>query len=215
MNASTKTSKSKKSRGFTLVEMLVVIGMIGALAGISFPVYKSIQRKVEKQQEDMFFTSIERAVDNFETEYNYLPYTTAAYPSGSQLIAGEGVWYWAAAYGGESRDILGILMGFGNNTCNFKSIAFLDEVREAEGNGPHAAPGPSGYSNGIVINESAGTATLYNSMGMHYAFRVDYDMDGTIENPFDSTDQISGKRFIWYTPEQASWGAPWKTSFPN
>jgi prepilin-type N-terminal cleavage/methylation domain-containing protein len=215
MKAKTNVSKAKSRRGFTLVEMLVVISMIAALAGVSFPVYRSIQKKVEKQQEEMFFASIERAVDNFETEYNYLPYATAAYPAGSQLISGEGVWYWAAAYGGETEDILGMLMGFGNNTSNFKSIAFLEGVPEAEGNGPHAAPGPSGYRNGIVINESAGTATLYNSYGMHYAFRVDYDMDGTIENPFDNTDQISGKRFIWYTPEQASWGAPWRTSFPN
>ena len=40
MKAKTNVSKAKSRRGFTLVEMIVVIGMIAALAGISFPVYK-------------------------------------------------------------------------------------------------------------------------------------------------------------------------------
>ena len=53
MKAKTNVSKAKSRRGFTLVEMLVVIGMIAALAGISFPVYRSIQKKVEKQQLEM------------------------------------------------------------------------------------------------------------------------------------------------------------------
>ena len=53
MKAKTNVSKTKSRRGFTLVEMLVVIGMIAALAGISFPVYRSIQKKVEKQQLEM------------------------------------------------------------------------------------------------------------------------------------------------------------------
>ncbi len=57
MKAKTNVSKTKSRRGFTLVEMLVVIGMIAALAGISFPVYRSIQKKVEKQQVEMMYTS--------------------------------------------------------------------------------------------------------------------------------------------------------------
>ena len=60
MKAKTNVSKAKSRRGFTLVEMLVVIGMIAALAGISFPVYKSIQKKVEKQQLQMMLNSLER-----------------------------------------------------------------------------------------------------------------------------------------------------------
>ena len=74
MKAKTHLSQTKSRGGFTLVEMLVVIGMIAALAGISFPVYRSIQKKVEKQQVVMMYNASMRAVDNFETEYNYLPY---------------------------------------------------------------------------------------------------------------------------------------------
>ena len=80
MKAKTHLSQAKSRGGFTLVEMLVVIGMIAALAGISFPVYRAIQKKVEKQQLQMMYSSVERAVDNFETEYNYLPYVGALIP---------------------------------------------------------------------------------------------------------------------------------------
>ena len=52
MKAKTHLSQNKSRGGFTLVEMLVVISMIAALAGISFPVYRSIQKKVEKQSEN-------------------------------------------------------------------------------------------------------------------------------------------------------------------
>ena len=84
MKAKTHLSQAKSRGGFTLVEMLVVIGMIAALAGISFPVYRGIQKKVEKQQFIMI-TAIDNAVENFETEYNYLPHV-AAYPGGDASL---------------------------------------------------------------------------------------------------------------------------------
>ena len=127
MKAKTNVSKAKSRRGFTLVEMIVVIGMIAALAGISFPVYKGIQKKVERQQFEMALASIERAVDNYETEYNYLP--TAG---GADNWDGEHLSTVA-----QMTTFITILAGAESvaNPVNFKGISFLDGTPEAKAQG--------------------------------------------------------------------------------
>jgi prepilin-type N-terminal cleavage/methylation domain-containing protein len=160
MNASTKTSHSKESRGFTLVEMLVVIGMIAALAGVSFPVYKSIQRKVEKQQFEMMLTSLERAFVNFETEYNYLPYTGPNYPAVD--AAGAGILKDDAI----DPIITALVAPEGAlANCNFKKIRFFE-------------------SDSVVV--TAGVASLVNAWGARYErMAIDYDRDGEIIYPYN------------------------------
>ena len=193
MKAKTHLSQVKSRGGFTLVEMLVVISMIAALAGISFPVYRSIQKKVEKQQTQMFYASIERAVDNFESEYNHLPYSGSSYPTEDNTL------FWANPL---LSQVFGVLLGV-ESTQNFKKIEFLEPVL-AEGSGPAAAPGPAGYKNGFVIDESAGTAVLYNAYGIHYAGCIDHDLDGeTYCNTLPET--VTGKKIILWTPNFAAW----------
>jgi len=163
MKAKTNVSKAKSRRGFTLVEMLVVIGMIAALAGISFPVYKSIQAKVDKQRLEMDINALERAVDNFVLEYNYMPYIGTAYPAADDDYTGA-----------EVTSLFTVLVGLPNaaHTANFKQIEFF-EAREAKG-------GPGNYSDGLII--SGNTAQYYLPWGGReiYFMRLDHSMDGII-----------------------------------
>ena len=148
MKAKTHLSQNKSRGGFTLVEMLVVIGMIAALAGISFPVYKSIQKKVERTQYNMMVSGISRAVENFELEYNYLPD-----PGGAA----------SAGMGGDCHlntdalrtQFITILVGQ-EGAVNFKKIRFF-ECNEAKG-------GPGNYHSGIVDNGN-GTSSFYSPWG--------------------------------------------------
>jgi hypothetical protein len=136
--------------------------MIAALAGISFPVYRSIQKKVEKQQFTMDMDAQARAVENFETEYNYLPYV-GAYPANPDTpIDGAG---------GGATAFFTILVG-GESTVNFKSIKFL-EAREAK-------PLGAGYANGLHTAAN-GNTSYYTPHGTEYfRMQLDYDNDGEI-----------------------------------
>ena len=191
------------SRGFTLIELLVVIGIIATLGAISFPVYTGMKKKMDKQELKMMYNSIEIAVENFETEYNYLPYAQAAYPAADSIYN----------HIGSTMDILtGMLMGL-ESTKNFKQIKFL-ELKDAEGSGPHAAPGPAGYRDGVV-DMNDGTARLYNSNGLIYAARIDHNLDGEIAHPFGG-EVINGYKIVLYSPLSA-WALPysdWIASFP-
>ena len=180
--------------------MLVVVGMIASLAAISFPVYRGVQKKVENQQFVMMINSIERSVDDFETEYNYLPYVGSAYPNA------DNQYYWLSDH---NAIFLGILMGL-ENSCNFKKIKFL-ELKDAKGTGPAAAPGPAGYTDGVVIDGTK--ATLYNGLGMHYVYRLDHDLNGEIADAripgFPTNAQmVSGYKILIHTCGSTTWSKP-------
>ncbi|MDB4055577.1 type II secretion system GspH family protein, partial [Akkermansiaceae bacterium] len=180
MKAKTHLSQAKSRGGFTLVEMLVVIGMIATLAGISFPVYKSIQKKVDKQKLEMIFTGVERAVDDFETEYNHLPHIGSSYPATTDNVqTGDAGTIIGKDFNGSATmtqffTVLSSPSG-AVASCNFKKIKFF-ETAQAKG-------GPGNYSNGLVDNGN-GTVTLYDPYGFEFTFaRVDYNMDGILGRP--------------------------------
>ena len=182
MKAKTHLSQVKSRGGFTLVEMLVVISMIAALAGISFPVYRSIQKKVERQQFEMALASIERAVDNYETEYNYLP--TAG---GADNWDGEHLSTVA-----QMTTFITVLAGAESvaNPVNFKGISFLDGTPEAKAQG-------GGFASGFHTNAN-GSVSFYLPWGTQFKHLViDSDYDEMFRLPFiTTTHKLPGKRII-------------------
>jgi prepilin-type N-terminal cleavage/methylation domain-containing protein len=207
MKAKTHLSQNKSRGGFTLVEMLVVISMIAALAGISFPAYRSIQKRVDKQQVLMMYSSVERAVDNFETEYNYLPYIGAAYPASTTDVQnGDAVMYGGDPWGGKTdiTNMMTTLVGLDGN-LNFKKIRFLECQQ--------ATPFGSSYKNGLHDNGN-NTVTLYDSFGYEFVFmKLDYNGDGIQSQPLaggDPSQNVTGKKIIMVSVGQdGAWGGPY------
>ena len=63
----------KNSRGFTLVELLTVIAIIGILAAIAFPAIGGMQTAAKKAQSKQMFNQIETALNYYKGEYGYYP----------------------------------------------------------------------------------------------------------------------------------------------
>jgi prepilin-type N-terminal cleavage/methylation domain-containing protein len=178
--------QAKSRRAFTLVEMLVVIGMIAALAGISFPVYNAINNKVAKQQLLITMNAIEVAVNNFETEYTYLPFVGETYPTGDIDQSNN---YGLGSGGSAEIDAFyTVLAGTQGTPANYKEIKFL-EINEPKGT-------PGNYKDGLLVNND-GSVVLYNPWGNRYeVVSLDTDLDGEVHTHMDWNVIIRGKRIL-------------------
>ena len=163
----------QKHKGFTLVELLVVIAIIAVLAAIATPVTVRTIVKAKITKSKTVCTALAGAVDNFETEYNYLPFGEGEPPTQDNDAPIRSDDHLMAVLAGVEEDL------------NFKQIRFF-ETAEASGN-----------KDGMVIDKSAQIATLYDPWGELYYIFMDYDLDGGVDHPFDEGATISGNSAVF------------------
>ena len=64
-----------KRKNFTVIELLIVIGIIALLAALMFPVMQLVKNKAKALKAKSMATSICAAVDQYELDYGVIPYT--------------------------------------------------------------------------------------------------------------------------------------------
>lgn len=62
-----------RRRGFTLVEMLVVIGIIAILAGIAVPAISAVRTRSQVSATEAFFDQLGLAIEQYKTEFGDYP----------------------------------------------------------------------------------------------------------------------------------------------
>ena len=150
-----------RTGAFTLIELLVVIVIITILAGLSFPVYQSVQNSTKKTQAKYDVTQIVTAVNAFYTEYGRYPITTTV-ATDAAATYGQGATSSSTVFG----DLRGKI-----TALNTRQIVFISPAEDAAQLKPKRKIGSDGQ--------------FFDPWGSAYLLRMDADYDNEVANPYD------------------------------
>ena len=79
------TMRTKSNQAFTLIELLMVIAIIGILAGILIPTVGSVRKQANIAASKSQISQYVNAIQMFKGEYGYYPFSDAQADSGANV----------------------------------------------------------------------------------------------------------------------------------
>ena len=172
-----------RQAAYTLVELLVVIGIIAVLASLAFSATRAVLGNAYKMQTKTQLASLQNAVNEYYTQYNRMPGSGKA---DETVRLNQGT------------DLLAILLGdvSGPDSANPAGICFLPTT-----------PAKSGR-NGL-LDQGEGRLSLLDHWGNPLFLILDRDKDGRVPNPDAKNEEISISRAApqWLRTSAAAFSA--------
>lgn len=79
--------KIHNTRAFTLIELLMVIAIIGILAGILIPTVGAVKKQANIAASKSQLSNYVKAIQMFKSEYSYYPFSAAQVDGGTTITA--------------------------------------------------------------------------------------------------------------------------------
>ncbi len=159
------------SRGFTLVELLVVLAILASLAAIAIPVSKSMLNKGKVTETKMRMQELESAISAYNDDNGHLPHPDGNYPTSENVSATD------------LTEIVTILLNLedGDDIVNTKGKKYL------------LMPDAKSNNNGVIYTSNAKTTvrSIVDAWGEEFEVLMDYDLDGDItKQTFGSANNV-------------------------
>lgn len=160
-----------KRHDFTLVELLMAIGIIVILAAISIPIALSAIKKAETAKAQAEMTALVTALKNYESTYGFLPFHFRKSSNTSPATDGE-------VQPGDYSDFIKVLQGenldIKGRKMNPRKLAFL----EIQGNTKGEYEDPWGNDYTVVI-DGDGDGKIIQELDdwKYYQLKVEKDSD--------------------------------------
>ncbi len=157
----TQLSKTHRERGFSLIELLVVMTIILILAGVTTPAALKVIANAKKKNAEQVALELVNGITSYRVQYHRFP-LEAKQQNGAdvQLDSKEG--------------LMNILLAQDGNLKNPSGTNFFSG-RNAKGSPP---------INGLVYNQDGG-GRLYDPWGNLYRVKFDTDQNQRIVPPFE------------------------------
>ena len=184
MKVSLSSEQKTGHRGFTLMELLVVITIIMILAGISFPAAQGVLAKAKKTSAENMALQVRSGIAAYYTEYRRYPLPKGAASGGDVTVR-------------TNDTLMDILLGADGNKYNPRRIAFF------------AGKKAKGARNGLIMNSNGG-GRLVDPWQEEFYVMIDTDYNNRVTAPFNKGGSGSGSNevpqnvIVWSTGEDGT-----------
>lgn len=191
----------KPRQAMSLIELLVVISIIGVLAGLILPAVGNVKKRAKTVQGQKDSADIKGAISLYQNDYSRLPASSAAAGVGSDFTYGTT----GTGYG------TNIVNGTGYQASNAELMVILT-AGTFPGYTPHASiqgnaknprrtPYFNAKSSGAASGAGLGTdGVMRDPWGSPYIVSLDLNYDGWVSNPVYglSTVSVGGAGLVQY-----------------